>query len=197
MSEPNWVSRKEVEEIHETMIDIGGGAHGLRDPALLESALARPQNLHAYGENDHFQLTASYAEGIARNHAFVDGNKRTAFATADVFLAKNGHNLDQAKGHEHTEMMEQLGQGQISREDAADHFREHSRSLQHSLHAPEVECIAKGKADKPYEFGCKVSITTTNAPNPPAASSCSTPRPSMDAPMTAIPWEPSSSRPRR
>ena len=130
MSEPNWVSRKEVEEIHETMIDIGGGAHGLRDPALLESALARPQNLHAYGENDHFQLAASYAEGIARNHAFVDGNKRTAFATADVFLAKNGHNLDQAKGHEHAEMMEQLGQGQISREDAADHFREHSRSLQ-------------------------------------------------------------------
>ena len=108
---------------------MGGGAHGLRDPALLESAPARPQNLHAYGEHDHFQLAASYAEGISRNHAFVDGNKRTAFQTAHQFLKDNGHQLDQVKGHEHAEMMEQLGQGQISREDAADHFREHSRSL--------------------------------------------------------------------
>ena len=115
--------------IHEGVIEVGGGAHGLRDPALLESALARPRNLHAYGENDHFQLAASYAEGISRNHAFVDGNKRTAFQTAHQFLKDNGHQLDQAKGHEHAEMMEQLGQGQISREDAADHFREHARSL--------------------------------------------------------------------
>ena len=130
MSEPSWLTRDDVEAIHEQMIEIGGGAHGLRDPALLESALARPQNLHAYGENDTFQLAASYAEGISRNHPFVDGNKRTAFATADLFLAVNGQNLDQAKGHEHAEMMEQLGQGHISREEAADHFREHSRSLQ-------------------------------------------------------------------
>ena len=129
MSEPKWMTRADVEAIHEGVIEVGGGAHGLRDPALLESALARPQNLHAYGENDHFQLAASYAEGISRNHAFVDGNKRTAFQTAHQFLKDNGHQLDQAKGHEHAEMMEQLGQGQISREDATDHFREHSRSL--------------------------------------------------------------------
>ena len=130
MSEPKWMARGDVEVIHEGVIEVGGGAHGLRDSALLESALARPQNLHAYGENDHFQLAASYAEGISRNHASVDGNKRTAFQTAHQFLKDNGHQLDQAKGHEHAEMMEQLGQGQISREDAADHFREHSRSLQ-------------------------------------------------------------------
>ena len=130
MSEPRWLEREDVEAIHEQMIDIGGGAHGLRDPALLESALARPKNLHAYGEDDTFQLAASYAEGIARNHAFVDGNKRTAFATADLFLAENGHHLDQAKGHEHAEMMEKLGQGQITREDAAEHLREHSRPLE-------------------------------------------------------------------
>ena len=130
MSEPKWMARDDVEAIHEGVIEVGGGTRGLRDPALLESALARPQNLHAYGENDHFQLAASYAEGISRNHAFVDGNKRTAFQTAHQFLKDNGHQLDQAKGHEHAEMMEQLGQGQISREDAADHFREHSRSLQ-------------------------------------------------------------------
>ncbi|QBY01100.1 type II toxin-antitoxin system death-on-curing family toxin [Rhodophyticola sp. CCM32] len=129
MSEPKWMSREDVEAIHETMVDIGGGMYGLRDADLLESALARPQNLHAYGENDHFQLAASYAEGIARNHPFVDGNKRTAFATADIFLAENGHNLNRAKGHEHAEMMEQLGQGNISREDAAGHFRKYSHSL--------------------------------------------------------------------
>ena len=130
MSEPKWMARGDVEVIHEGVIEVGGGTHGLRDPALLELALARLKNLHAYGENDHFQLAASYADGISRNHAFVDGNKRTAFQTAHQFLKDNGHQLDQTKGHEHAEMMEQLGQGQISREDAADHFREHSRSLQ-------------------------------------------------------------------
>ena len=61
MSEPKWVSRADVEAIHETMIDIGGGSRGLRDEGLLESALARPLNLHAYGEQDRFQLAASYA----------------------------------------------------------------------------------------------------------------------------------------
>ena len=111
------------------MIDIGGGAHGLRDPALLDSALARPQNLRAYGEEDTFQLAASYAEAISRNHPFMDGNKRTAFATADIFLAENGYHLDRAKGHEHAALLEKLGQGQITREDAAEHLREHSRPL--------------------------------------------------------------------
>ena len=130
MNDPKWISRDTVEVIHETMIDIGGGSRGLRDATLLESALARPQNQQAYGETDLFALAASYAEAIARNHPFVDGNKRTAFATADLFLAENGYSLDQAKGQEHAEMMEQLGQGKISREDAAQHLREHSRPLQ-------------------------------------------------------------------
>jgi len=130
MSEPRWLSHEDVEIIHEGVIEVGGGSHGLRDGNLLESALARPQNLHAYGENDTFQLAASYAEGIARNHAFVDGNKRTAFQASYQFLKDNGHQLDQAKGHEHAEMMEKLGQGQITREDAAEHLREHSRPLE-------------------------------------------------------------------
>lgn len=130
MSNPRWISREDVEAIHENMIDIGGGARGLRDATLLESALARPQNLHAYGEQDTFQLAASYAESISRNHPFVDGNKRTAFSTADAFLADNGYNLDQTQGHEHAEMMEKLGQGQISREEAAQHLKEHSRPIE-------------------------------------------------------------------
>jgi len=129
MTEPKWITRQQVEFIHEAVIDMGGGSHGLRDAALLESALARPQNQHAYGETDTFQLAASYAEAISRNHAFVDGNKRTAFYAAADFLEQNGHELQAAKDVEHAEMMEQLGQGKISREDAAAHLREHSRQI--------------------------------------------------------------------
>lgn len=79
MTDPKWVTRQQVEFIHEAVIEMGGGSHGLRDAALIESALARPQNQRAYGETDTFQLVASYAEAISRNHAIVDGNKRTAF----------------------------------------------------------------------------------------------------------------------
>jgi len=130
--EPKWVSRADVEATHATMIEIGGGSYGLRDEGLLESALARPHNLHAYGESYTFQLAASYAEGIARNHPFVDGNKRTALATADLFLADNGQNFNRAKGQEHAEMMEKFGQGQISREEAAGYLKQHSQPLEQS-----------------------------------------------------------------
>lgn len=130
MSKPRWVSREDVEFIHQGVIEAGGGSHGLRDATLLEFALARPQNQHAYGETDTFQLAASYAEAISRNHAFVDGNKRTAFQTSYQFLKDNGYQLNRAKGTEHAEMMEQLGQGKISREDAAAYLREHSRQIE-------------------------------------------------------------------
>lgn len=129
MTKPKWVNRQQVEFIHEAVIEIGGGSHGLRDAALLESALARPQNLYAYGESDTFELAASYAEAISRNHAFVDGNKRTAFYVAADFLERNGHELQAAKGIEHAAMMEQLGQGKISREDVAAYLQEHSRQI--------------------------------------------------------------------
>ena len=123
------MTRQQVEFIHEAVIEMAGGAHGLRDAALLESALARPQNQYAYGETDTFQLAASYAEAISRNHAFVDGNKRTAFYVAVDFLEQNGFQLQAAKGVEHAEMMEQLGQGKITRDQAAAHLRESSISL--------------------------------------------------------------------
>jgi len=126
--DPKWVTRRLVEYIHEGVIEIGGGAHGLRDAALLESALARPQNLHAYGETDIFELAASYAEGIARNHAFVDGNKRTAFFVASDFLEQNGYELRRAVDQEHADMMVELGQGNITREEAAEHLRKHSQA---------------------------------------------------------------------
>ena len=127
MTEPKWITRQQVEFIHEAVIEMGGGAHGLRDAALLDSALARPQNLHAYDEIDTFQLAASYAEGISRNHAFVDGNKRAAFYVAADFLEQNGHLLQAAEGVEHAEMMELLGQGKLTREQAANHLRKYSQ----------------------------------------------------------------------
>jgi len=130
MSEPNWISRVEVEALHRGMIEVGGGSHGLRDVALLESALARPQNQYAYGETDTFRLAASYAEAIARNHPFIDGNKRTAFGVAINFMLMNGYTLDQAKSFEHAEMMEHLGQGKITRDQVAAHLRKHSRQIE-------------------------------------------------------------------
>lgn len=129
MTEPKWVTRQQVAFIHEAVIEIGGGSHGLRDAALLESALARPQNQYAYGEMDRFQLAASYAEAISRNHAFVDGNKRTAFYVAVDFLEQNGFRLQAAKGVEHAEIMEELGQGKITRDQAAAHLRGYSEPL--------------------------------------------------------------------
>ncbi|TDL79750.1 type II toxin-antitoxin system death-on-curing family toxin [Meridianimarinicoccus aquatilis] len=130
MSEPNWLTPDEAKRINELVVERSNEPHFIRDQGLLESALARPMNLHAYGEGDLFQLAASYAEGVSRNHAFEQGNKRTAFACADMFLSQNGHELQQAKGLEHVEMMEQLGQGKITREQAAEHLREHSRPLE-------------------------------------------------------------------
>jgi len=129
VSDPQWISREDVEFIHESVIEVGGGAQGLRDAGLLESALGRPQNQYAYGEEDIFQLAAGYAEAISRNHPFVDGNKRTAFQTAHQFLKDNGQQLQQAQGTEHVDMMERLGQGQISREDMGRYLAEHSREI--------------------------------------------------------------------
>jgi death-on-curing protein len=85
-----WLERRDVEAFHAMQIAEFGGLAGLRDAGALESALARPRNLVAYGNPSPFELAASYAFGIARNHPFVDGNKRTAFVAAIVFLEING-----------------------------------------------------------------------------------------------------------
>jgi death-on-curing protein len=86
MSEPEWLELDIVLDIHAEQLALFGGADGLRDQALLESALARPINKFAYGETNLPVLAAAYAFGIARNHPFVDGNKRTAFGSMVVFL---------------------------------------------------------------------------------------------------------------
>ncbi|MCB1754336.1 MAG: type II toxin-antitoxin system death-on-curing family toxin [Gammaproteobacteria bacterium] len=151
MSDPKWLSRKDVEKIHTQVIEAAGGSHGLRDAGLLESAIARPLNQHAYGEEDTFQLAASYAEGIARNHAFVDGNKRTAWTAADVFLRKNGYAIQAREDDQHVNMMESLGQGKMSREDAGSYLRENSREFrreQSRSDATEQRDIAQSWAEK-------------------------------------------------
>ncbi len=94
MSEPVWVRRDVLELLHDESIAEHGGASGLRDNGLLESALARPKNLFLYeGVSDIPRLGACYAFGLARNHAFVDGNKRVAFIAAGLFLRLNGWRL--------------------------------------------------------------------------------------------------------
>jgi death on curing protein len=90
MKEPIWVARTTLEAVHDMQLVEHGGSAGLRDAGLLESALARPINLFAYGETDLCTLAAAYAFGIVRNHPFVDGNKRTAFLAASIFMRING-----------------------------------------------------------------------------------------------------------
>src|SRR5208282_4124153 len=91
---PAWLTRDEVIALHDEALAEFGGRAGIRDAGLLESALARPRNLAAYGDDPSvFDLAAAYSVGIARNHPFVDGNKRMAFLAAAVFLDLNGYEL--------------------------------------------------------------------------------------------------------
>jgi death on curing protein len=85
-----WLSRRIVLAIHDEQLAEHGGAIGVRDEGLLESALARPLNRAAYGDPDIAELAALYAIAIARNHPFVDGNKRTAYVALETFLELNG-----------------------------------------------------------------------------------------------------------
>ena len=117
-----FLTRGEVERLHTLVLQFGGGgADGLRDAGLLESAIARPMNSHSYGEDDLFILAATYAEGIARNHAFQDGNKRTAFQSADMFLFLNGVQLRSSK--DDADKMVALATGELDRDALATHFR--------------------------------------------------------------------------
>lgn len=88
-----WIDKRALLLLHDESLAEHGGASGLRDEGLLDSALARPLNLAAYGTPDLADLAASYAVGIAKNHALVDGNKRAAFLSLGVFLALNGYRL--------------------------------------------------------------------------------------------------------
>lgn len=94
-SRPGWVwlDSSVMLAVHDAQLAEHGGAAGMRDGALPESALARPLHLATYGESDAAGLAAAYGYGIARNHPFIDGNKRTAFVAVELFLALNGYRL--------------------------------------------------------------------------------------------------------
>lgn len=90
MQEWVWLAPAVVEAVHAEQLAEHGGAPGTRDAGLLESALARPRHLASYGDPDIADLAAAYGYGVARNHPFIDGNKRTAFVAVELFLALNG-----------------------------------------------------------------------------------------------------------
>ncbi|NTJ41794.1 type II toxin-antitoxin system death-on-curing family toxin [Agrobacterium larrymoorei] len=93
-----FLDSKIVEQLHKMQIDNFGGSHGLRDEGMLESALSRPINKAEYGVGDVCELAAAYVFGLAKNHPFVDGNKRIAIVTAGIFLMENGYMIETDDG---------------------------------------------------------------------------------------------------
>jgi death on curing protein len=119
------IERIDLCHIHDRQLAIHGGMAGIRDEGLLSSALARPQNLFAYSDPkpDLAQLAAAYAYGLVKNHAFVDGNKRTAHVVYRAFLALNGANFSVDQEAKHTAMI-RLADGSLTEEQFADWIRQ-------------------------------------------------------------------------
>ena len=121
-----WIDKRALLMLHDESLAELGGAGGLRDEGLLDSALARPLNLAAYGEPDAADLAASYGYGLAKNHPFIDGNKRAAFLAAGLFLAMNGLRL-RASQAEATVAVFTLAAGELDEADFAAWLRLHSQ----------------------------------------------------------------------
>ena len=124
MSEPKWLPKGAVLAMHLRQIAEHGGGEGVRDEGMLESALERPRNKYAYGEPDIFDLAAAYAYGIARNHPFVDGNKRTALVASRTFLLVNGYQINAGK-EDRLRTFLALAAGELGEEELAVWFRKH------------------------------------------------------------------------
>jgi death on curing protein len=123
VSDWRWISSEAATAIHEEQLAEWGGGTGTRDEGGLLSALARPQNLAAYGEPDAGALAAAYASGVCRNHPFIDGNKRTAWVLARLFLAKNGQALVFQEADATVRMLA-LAAGELGEDQFADWLRE-------------------------------------------------------------------------
>ena len=121
-----WLGQRLVELLHNEALARHGGATGVRDPGLLESALARPLNRASYGDPDTAELAAIYAVAIAKNHPFVDGNKRTAYLALEVFLNLNGLSFP-AGDAEAVVMMVAMASGELPEEAFIAWVREHAR----------------------------------------------------------------------
>ena len=123
-TEPVWLALDVALAVHDRQLSEHGGPSGIRDKGALESALARPLNQWNYGEDDLCALAAAYAYGIARNHPFTDGNKRTAWVFARVFLRLNGQALSFTP-REAIDIVLKLAAGNLAEAELADWFREH------------------------------------------------------------------------
>lgn len=124
--EPEWLTAEDAIMFHAQLIAVFGGAPGIREASLLESAMGRPRHVFAYESQDLFVLAGAYAHGIAKNHPFVDGNERVAFVLARVFLGLNGVRLDPPEP-EAVVMIEGLASSQISEADFGLWLRKHSK----------------------------------------------------------------------
>ena len=129
MSEPIWLSKDFVLILHEKVVNETGGSQGVRDDTLLESALSRPQNAYYYENANIFEMAACYAGGISSNHPFIDGNKRTAFVSADTFLRKNGYLLVGEKGNEQEILFLRLAEGKVSRDELAKWYEQNTSAI--------------------------------------------------------------------
>jgi death on curing protein len=129
MNEPLWVSKKAVLAMHTAQLAEHGGSEGIRDETLLDSALANPRNVFAYADQpDIFRLAASYAFGIARNHAFVDGNKRTALVVSLTFLDRNGWDIVASKEDLYFTFLH-LADGSLTEDELTAWFSRHAAAL--------------------------------------------------------------------
>jgi death on curing protein len=126
--EPVWLDAEVALAIHDRQLAEHGGGTGLRAPDMLESALGRPVNQWHYGEDDLCALAAAYAFGVARNHPFVDGNKRTAWVLARLFLALNGVTIAFTPDDAIMTVLA-LAAGELSEDELADWFRGHVSQL--------------------------------------------------------------------
>ena len=120
----HWIESSVVFAIHDRQIAEHGGADGIRDPGAIESALAHPINLASYSDPDAGDLAAAYVYGLVKNHGFVDGNKRTAWVVARLFLADNGQRLN-FDPLDAIQIMEGVAGGRIDETQLADWFRRH------------------------------------------------------------------------
>lgn len=127
MTEPVWLERRWVDALHFQQLQRFGGGHGVRDGGAVDSALARPRNRWEYAEErEPAALAAAYAYGLARNHGYVDGNKRIAFVAAAVFLELNGWEMD-APEPDVVRTMLALAAGELGEEEVAGWMRAHLR----------------------------------------------------------------------
>jgi len=122
-------SRTFIEALHQEQLRLHGGAAGIRDSGLLDSALARPLQKEAYGDPDIFDLAAAYLFGILKNHPFVDGNKRTGLAAADLFLYFNGYSLE-AGQEDVIQLVLMVSTSEIAESGATAFFRDHTVAVE-------------------------------------------------------------------